>query len=301
MSAARPPANVPTFIDRALGIFVWACQAGVAAMYLLMTFDSDVWRPMFDKDKFFAICAWTTVACGLILWAICLWQEQQHFYHPMMRRFLRKMGAISHLMVLAFAFASAAESKHYIGLWIVLGMFAPMAFIVWHSWMRTRLLPAEDQAVIDDIIARESQQAAAQFAAREKELRRQRLDAITASLGYQLVDESAETADKPHTATDETPRWEIPPHKHDPLVYFIRNGNRIKIGTTTCVKKRIRTLALREDNIVLLLAGGAQQERELHQHFAGLRIGNTEWFAYDGPLIDFVHTQTTRARKEIEK
>ena len=132
----------------------------------------------------------------------------------------------------------------------------------------------------------------------EKNRRRQRLNTITASLGYRLVDKNAEPADEPQPDTDEPLRWEIPPRKHDPFVYFVRNGNRIKIGTTTCIKKRIRTLALREDNIVLLFAGGHQQERELHQRFAGLRIGNTEWFTYDGPLIDFVHTQTTRARKE---
>jgi len=95
--------------------------------------------------------------------------------------------------------------------------------------------------------------------------------------------------------------WHLPDRKHSPLVYFIRNGNRLKIGTTTDIKRRIRTLALRAENVVLLLDGGQTLERYLHRQFADLRVGNTEWFAYDGPLIAFITEQNHLARKEQAK
>ncbi|MFW3477316.1 GIY-YIG nuclease family protein [Streptomyces microflavus] len=67
------------------------------------------------------------------------------------------------------------------------------------------------------------------------------------------------------------------------------------------MKRRIRTLALRAENVVLLLDGSKPLEKKLHQQFADLRIGNTEWFAYDEALITFITEQNRLARKEQTK
>lgn len=157
--------------------------------------------------------------------------------------------------------------------------------------MQARLLPDEDQAIIDALISREAAQRAAIHDASEREKRRARLTEIVESLGYVLPDAPAHAstlADAPAV------RWTIPVGKHTPLVYFIRNGNRMKIGTTTDLKRRIRTLALRPENVTLLVEGDQRRERAYHKQFADLRIGRTEWFAYEGPLTDYVHDQLTQ-------
>ncbi|NUS82687.1 MAG: GIY-YIG nuclease family protein [Streptomyces sp.] len=109
------------------------------------------------------------------------------------------------------------------------------------------------------------------------------------------------TQPEPHHAPAPEWSWQLPDRKHTPVVYFIRNGNRLKIGTTTDIKRRIRTLALRAENVVLVLDGGKPLERNLHKQFADLRIGNTEWFAYDGALINYIADQNRLARKEEAK
>jgi hypothetical protein len=70
--------------------------------------------------------------------------------------------------------------------------------------------------------------------------------------------------------------WKRP--SHTPVVYFLVNGDRVKIGTSTNVTARVGALALRKSNAALLLQGGNDLEDALHQHFASDRIGNTEWF-----------------------
>nr|WP_275409797.1 GIY-YIG nuclease family protein [Streptomyces bauhiniae] len=164
--------------------------------------------------------------------------------------------------------------------------------------MQARLLPDEDQAVVDAILHREAAQRAAVFDASDRERRRARLAVIVESLGYTLNDAGA-----PTTSPAEPPaiRWTIPAGKHAPLVYFIRNGNRMKIGTTTELKRRIRTLALRPENVALLVAGDQRRERDYHKQFAEHRIGTTEWFAYEGTLADYVHDQTARLSQKEQQ
>lgn len=75
---------------------------------------------------------------------------------------------------------------------------------------------------------------------------------------------------------------------HRPTVYFIANGNRVKIGYTTNLRSRIRTLALRESNILLLLDGGPELERALHDRFRDHRDHNTEWFDMAPDVVRFI-------------
>lgn len=282
-------------IDRILATLAWACQVGAAVLYLAVTFQSDVWRDNFSKSPMPSLSAWGFSVGMTLLWMTALREEQIHFYNRRIRTVQRKTRIIGHFSVLFIASVSAIDEKDRIGLWALMGMCVVLSTGTWGAWMKTRLLPAEDQAVVDAIHNREAQQAAAAYDASEKERRRERLSAIVAGLGYQLTDAPPQAAPQ-----DEQPanRWQIPARKHAPLVYFIRNGNRLKIGTSTDLKRRVRTLALRAENVVLLLDGGQSLERDLHKQFADLRVGNTEWFAYDGALITYIADQNRLARKE---
>jgi hypothetical protein len=75
---------------------------------------------------------------------------------------------------------------------------------------------------------------------------------------------------------------------HAPIVYFIQNGNRVKIGTSTNLRKRVAALSLSTRSIVLVLHGDAAYERKLHARFAAYRTPGTEWFDYAEPLVNFV-------------
>lgn len=87
----------------------------------------------------------------------------------------------------------------------------------------------------------------------------------------------------------------IPDCGHDNVVYFILNGNRVKIGTTTHLRNRVRALALKPRNVIACVPGGRQQEDELHARFCRQRIGGTEWFAFEGPIVDAVNDWHARA------
>lgn len=287
-------------VDRFLFGLTWATQVGTAATYAVITIQSAMWHTMWAKDPFNTVCLLIIGVGMAALWFLSLREEQKAFYDRRAQRHHRAMVRLGHLGALLVATAAASAYQNRIGLWFVLALFAFYANVIWAAWMRSRFLPAEDQAVIDAIHDREEQQAAAAFDASEKERRRERLNAIVTGLGYQLT-EADKPATAPQQADTDSVRWTLPNGKHAPIVYFIRNGNRLKIGTSTEVKRRIRTLALRAENVALLLDGGRLLERDLHKQFADLRIGNTEWFAYDGALIDFIADQNRLARKEQAK
>lgn len=75
---------------------------------------------------------------------------------------------------------------------------------------------------------------------------------------------------------------------HSPVVYFIANGDRVKIGTSTNLRKRVRALALRVENVVLLISGDSWYEGALHKRFADYRDGDSEWFRLAGDVEAFV-------------
>lgn len=79
---------------------------------------------------------------------------------------------------------------------------------------------------------------------------------------------------------------------HDSIVYFLRNGDRVKIGTTRNLRGRVAGLSLRPDNVLFAVSGGIQVERALHERFADLRIGETEWFQFAQPIADFVNDRS---------
>lgn len=73
------------------------------------------------------------------------------------------------------------------------------------------------------------------------------------------------------------------------VVYFVAVGNRVKIGTTTNLKRRLSGLALPGDARVLrVIPGGRTGERIYHRRFATQRIGESEWFWLEGPLAEYL-------------
>lgn len=67
----------------------------------------------------------------------------------------------------------------------------------------------------------------------------------------------------------------------DPIVYYIRFGDRVKIGTTTNLKARLGVVP--HDEVLATEPGGRDVERARHVQFAATRI-TREWFAYSTEL-----------------
>ena len=69
------------------------------------------------------------------------------------------------------------------------------------------------------------------------------------------------------------------------LVYFIRFGDRIKIGFTTDLKRRLQVLP--HDMLLATTPGTMRDEGRLHQRFAHLRITG-EWFHAAPDLLAYI-------------
>lgn len=80
-------------------------------------------------------------------------------------------------------------------------------------------------------------------------------------------------------------RLEQPPaegrRRTDAVVYYLRFGDRVKIGTTTRLAKRLREIP--HDEILAVEQGGVDVECRRHVQFADLRVTG-EWFDY-GPAL----------------
>lgn len=76
---------------------------------------------------------------------------------------------------------------------------------------------------------------------------------------------------------------------HESLVYFIRFGDRIKIGVTTNL--HLRLMAIPHDEVVATIPGDRQLEKRLHAKFRHLRIKG-EWFSAGGDLLDYINGAT---------
>lgn len=90
------------------------------------------------------------------------------------------------------------------------------------------------------------------------------------------------------------------PPAHTPMVYFMKAGQRVKIGYTTGLKKRVADLqtAIADRIIVLLTIPGDQTlERLLHEKFAKYRLQG-EWFDAGPEITLFINRERTiRQRK----
>ncbi|WP_327594656.1 GIY-YIG nuclease family protein [Streptomyces chartreusis] len=75
---------------------------------------------------------------------------------------------------------------------------------------------------------------------------------------------------------------------HPACVYLIGRGDRLKIGYSTHMARRLGDLHAEAADVLLLLAGGRRLESALHERYADFRVGNTEWFTRAQCLEDFV-------------
>jgi hypothetical protein len=75
---------------------------------------------------------------------------------------------------------------------------------------------------------------------------------------------------------------------HAPVVYFLRNGRRVKIGTSQNLRRRITSLSLRREDVIRVEHGDQQYERSLHRRFEDLRVDETEWFELRGALAEYL-------------
>lgn len=87
----------------------------------------------------------------------------------------------------------------------------------------------------------------------------------------------------------------VPEGRHEPVVYFLRNGDRVKIGTSTNLRQRVENLSLRRQDLILVVEGDRSTERGFHDQFVKQRVGFTEWFHLTGELARWVRA----ARHEL--
>jgi hypothetical protein len=69
------------------------------------------------------------------------------------------------------------------------------------------------------------------------------------------------------------------------VVYYMRIGNRVKIGYTTDLATRLADIGPEE--LLVTEPGGREVERERHNQFAALR-SHREWFRWEEPLVSHV-------------
>ncbi|MCY0943552.1 GIY-YIG nuclease family protein [Streptomyces antarcticus] len=70
---------------------------------------------------------------------------------------------------------------------------------------------------------------------------------------------------------------------HEPVVYYVRRGALVKIGTTNNMHRRMT--ALLPEEVLATEPGGQGLEGERHRQFSALRVpGQREWF-HAGPAL----------------
>jgi len=82
-------------------------------------------------------------------------------------------------------------------------------------------------------------------------------------------------------------------------VYFLRAGERIKIGFATNVARRVRDIRAHlpdEPELVLTMYGSMGLERALHARFASLALRN-EWFRLEAPITSFITKLQARQQR----
>lgn len=80
------------------------------------------------------------------------------------------------------------------------------------------------------------------------------------------------------------------------MVYYVRFGDRVKIGTTKNLRQRLTVVP--HDEVMATEPGGPHVERQRHKQFAHLQIrkgSHREWFTLTPELAD--HIAVVRARE----
>ena len=83
----------------------------------------------------------------------------------------------------------------------------------------------------------------------------------------------------------EIPDSEGPVASRVDVVYYIRFGEQVKIGTSS--RPRARLAQLRHEELLAFERGGRALEQSRHVRFAALRLGG-EWFSLEGELTEHI-------------
>jgi hypothetical protein len=83
----------------------------------------------------------------------------------------------------------------------------------------------------------------------------------------------------------EVPDAELAPVRVD-VVYYIRFGGRIKIGTSANPRQRLAALV--HDELLAFEPGGRDVEQRRHRQFGAHRLDRTEWFTADDVLLEHI-------------
>lgn len=70
------------------------------------------------------------------------------------------------------------------------------------------------------------------------------------------------------------------------VVYYIRRGKRVKIGTSGNPRRRLASLP--HDELLAFERGGRQLEQRRHAQFADHRMGSSEWFEAHETLTEHI-------------
>lgn len=76
-----------------------------------------------------------------------------------------------------------------------------------------------------------------------------------------------------------------PKPKLPDVVYYMRIGNRVKIGTSANLVERIKSI--NPEELMVTEPGGAKLERQRHSQFEALRT-HGEWFELASPLTEHI-------------
>jgi hypothetical protein len=78
------------------------------------------------------------------------------------------------------------------------------------------------------------------------------------------------------------PDTDLPPPRVD-VVYYLRFGDRVKIGTTATPRQRLAAIV--HDELLAFERGDRHRERRRHEQFAADRFPRTEWFRSSPALL----------------
>jgi hypothetical protein len=81
----------------------------------------------------------------------------------------------------------------------------------------------------------------------------------------------------------EVPDDDEPPPRVD-VVYYLRHGDRVKIGTTA--NPRQRFAAIWHEEVLAFERGDRRLERHRHEQFAADRFGGSEWFRLTSAIAE---------------
>lgn len=88
-------------------------------------------------------------------------------------------------------------------------------------------------------------------------------------------------------------RTRTPNDSPDGWIYYVRSGEKIKIGHTTRLKQRIR--AYPPDTIILAVHRGSKDdEKQLHTRFQTYRVAGREWYERSDVLLAHIADMTRR-------